>query len=130
MPVASRRCHDDRGSATTELVIATPALLLLILVSVHLGLWFHAGNLVEAAAEEGARGARVQGATDDDGRARATQMLDELGSSVVTDRTISVSRSATTVTVSITGHAPAVIPGLVLDVSATARSPIEVFRPS
>lgn len=129
-PYLGRRCQEDRGSATTELVIAMPALLLLILVSVHIGLWFHARNLADAAAQEGARGARVLGATDDDGRARASQMLDELGPAVVADRAITVTRTPTSVTVTVTGHAPAVIPGLVFDVNASVTSPIESFRPT
>lgn len=124
----ARRGRGDAGAAATELVIAMPALLLLILVSVHVGLWFHARSLADAAAQEGARGARVLGATDADGEARANQMLDDLGPTVVTDRTVTVTRTATTVTVVVTGHAPAVIPGLVLDVRSSATSPIEEFQ--
>ena len=55
-------------------------------------------------------------------------MLDDLGPNVVTDRTVTVTRTATTVTVVVTGHAPDVIPGLVLDVRSSATSPIEQFQ--
>ena len=129
-PDRPRRRHGDDGAAATELVIAMPAMLLLILVSVHVGLWFHARSLADAAAHEGARGARLLGATDADGEARANQMLNDLGPGVVTDSTVIVTRTATTVTVVVTGHAPAVIPGLVLDVRSSATSPIEAFRPT
>lgn len=125
----ARRRAGDAGSASTELVIVMPLLLLLVLVSVHVGLWFHARHLVNAAAQEGARAARASGATDADGHDRAEQLLGDLGSGSVTDSTITVIRSGETVTVSVTGQAPPVIPGLAMTVSATSTSPIEEFRP-
>ena len=126
----SPRLCGDHGSASTELVIAMPALLLLVLASVHVGLWFHARHIVAAATEEGARTARHQGSTDAAGADTANEFLDQLGPNVVLDRHVTVSRTATTVTVTITGHAPAVIPGLFLDVDASTTSPIEQFRPN
>lgn len=126
---APRRCRGDAGSASTELVIVMPLLLLLVLASVHLGLWFHARHLVNAAAQEGARAARVSGATDSDGYDRAQQILGDLGSSSVTSPAINVTRSGGSVTVSVTGQAPPVIPGLAMTVSATSTSPIEEFKP-
>lgn len=107
-----------------------PLLLLLVLVSVHIGLWFHASHLVNAAAQEGARASRAAGAVDTDGEARAEQMLAELGPTVIANPTVSVTRDADTVTVTVTGQAPVVVPGLVLDVQATSTSPIEQFTPS
>ncbi len=91
---ADRRCRGERGAAATELAIVMPLLLLLVLASVHLGLWFHARHLVNAAAQEGARAARATGATDADGYARADQMLDELGPESVTDPDVAVTRTA------------------------------------
>jgi Flp pilus assembly protein TadG len=111
-------------------VIVMPLLLLLVLVSVHIGLWFHARHLVNAAAQEGARAARAAGAVDADGEARAEQMLDDLGPTVIANPTVTVARTTDTVTVTVTGQAPVVIPGLVLDVRATSTSPIEQFTPT
>lgn len=121
-------CRGDAGSASTELVIVMPLLLLLVLASVHVGLWFHARHLVNAAAQEGARAARAAGATDDDGYARADQMLRELGSGAVTDPTVTVARTPGSVTVTVTGQSPAVINGLTMGVAATSTSPIEEFK--
>lgn len=123
------RCEGDRGAAATELAIAMPLLLVLVLASVHLALWFHARQIVSAAAQEAARSARAYEATDSDGYARAEQILTSLGSRSVTDPTVTITRSSGTVTATVTGQSPAVIPGLVLDVSATTRSPIEEFTP-
>jgi Flp pilus assembly protein TadG len=114
----------------TEVAIAMPALLLLVLVSVQAGLWFHARNLADAAAQQAARNASVLGATNADGQAAATQMLNDLGPTVVSDRTVTITRTATTVTVTVTGHAPQVIPGVTTDVTATATQPIEAFQPT
>ncbi len=128
-PLAPRRCRGDSGSASTELVIVMPLLLLLVLASVHVGLWFHARHLVNAAAQEGARAARASGATDSDGYGRAQQMLGDLGSNSVTSPAIVVTRSSGSVTVSVTGQAPPVIPWLAMSVSASSTSPIEEFKP-
>lgn len=124
----SLRCRGDSGSASTELVIAMPALLLLVLASVHVGLWFHARHLAAAASQEGARAARHLGADDTAGYDRATQFLDQLGPNVLLDRNVVITRTATSVTVTVTGHAPAVIPGLTLAIDATTTSPLETFR--
>lgn len=106
-----------------------PALLLLVLASVHVGLWFHARHIASAASEEGARSARTLGATDQDGDSKANQFIDQLGPNVMLDRHITVTRTATDVTVTVTGHSPSVIPFLTMAVSATTTSPIESFRP-
>jgi Flp pilus assembly protein TadG len=126
---ALRRCCGDRGAVATELAIATPLLLTLVLVSVHLALWFHARQIVTAAAQEASRAARAYDASNDDGYAKADQILAELGPRSVETPTVAITRSADTVTVTVRGQSPAVIPGLVLDVEATTRSPIEKFTP-
>jgi Flp pilus assembly protein TadG len=127
----ARRRHsvaDDQGSASAEVVIVMPLLLLLVLASVHIGLWFHAQHLADAAAQEGVRAARAAGATDADGTDRAQQMLRDLGSGSLAHPAVAVSRTAETVTVTVTGEAPAVVPGFVSTVSASTTSPIEAFR--
>lgn len=130
-PPSSRapRLHGDAGSASTELVIAVPALLLLVLASVQVGLWFHGRHIASAASEEGARSARALGGTDQDGDAKANQLIDQLGPNVILDRHITVTRSAADVTVTVTGRSPAVVPGLTMDIRASTTSPIESFRP-
>jgi Flp pilus assembly protein TadG len=126
-PQRGRRCTGDRGAAATELAIVMPLLLLMVLGAVHIGLWFHARHIANAAAQEGARAARAAGATDQAGFLRADQLLDELGPGALNDRTVTVHRDVRTVTVTVTGRSALVIPGLTLDVSATSTSPIERF---
>ena len=77
------RWRDERGSATAELVIATPLLLLLILGIVQFALWEHATHVAQAVAEQGLSAGRVQGGTDQAASAEAQRMLGQLGSGVL-----------------------------------------------
>lgn len=106
-----------------------PTLLLFVMASVHVGLWFHARHVASAASQEGARAARASGADDQAGNLKANEFIDQLGPNVMLDRHITVTRNATTVTVDISGRSPAVIPGLTMAVNASTTSPIEGFRP-
>src|SRR6266496_4198474 len=52
---------DQRGASTVELVIATPVLLLLILLIAQFALYLHATHIAQAAASEALSAARVSG---------------------------------------------------------------------
>lgn len=119
--------RDERGEAVTETVIIVPALLLLIMVVIQFGLWYHAQHVVQAAAQEGARAARAEGATADDGLDRATAFVARVGGDSVKGPEVTSERSADAVTVRVAGKAPAVVPGLRLGVRAAAVSPVEEF---
>lgn len=123
-----RRFRGEDGDATTETVLIVPVLLLLIMMVIQFGLWYHAEHVVQAAAQEGVRTARVHGGTADDGRSRATQFLVAAGGSVVDGPVVDASRDAQRATVKISGQAVAVIPGLSLGVHAEATSPTEEFE--
>ena len=75
-----RRLRGDAGVATTELVIATPAFLFLIMMIIQTGLYFHAVSVASAAAQDGASTAAIGGteASVADGEDKARQMLDDL----------------------------------------------------
>jgi len=75
-----RRLRGDAGVATTELVIATPAFLFLIMMIIQTGLYFHAVSVASAAAQDGASTAAIGGteASVADGEDTARQMLDDL----------------------------------------------------
>jgi hypothetical protein len=49
----------DRGSSAVELAILAPALLILTMIVIQFALWFQARQAALAAAQEGARDARV-----------------------------------------------------------------------
>jgi Flp pilus assembly protein TadG len=128
-PLRPRRLRGEEGIATTEAVLVTPVLLLLVMTVFQFGLWYHAQHVATAAAEEGARTARAEQGTATAGRARAEAFLDQAGPTIVQDRTVDAARTADTVTVTVHGTAVAVIPGLHLSISATATSPVERFDP-
>jgi Flp pilus assembly protein TadG len=109
-------------------VILVPVLLLLIMVVVQFGLWYHAEHVAQAAAQEGARAARAEGSSSDEGKARAEHFLTATGGSVIDQPSVVVTRGADHASVVVTGNAVAVIPGLHLGVHARADSPTEEFE--
>lgn len=124
-----RRFSGEEGIATTEAVLVTPVLLLLVMTVFQFGLWYHAQHVATAAAEEGARAARAEQGTAIAGHLRADEFLDQAGPTIVQDRAVDATRTAESVTVRVQGTAVAVIPGLHLSVDATATSPVERFDP-
>jgi len=129
---ARRRLGGDRGAGSPEIVIATPLLMLLILMVIQFGIWAHATHVAEATAEEALAAARVQGGTAADGQQRASQVLAQIGSAVLTSPHVIVTRTATTTTVRITATAERVVPlpGLALPVTITVTGPVERFVPA
>ena len=123
-----QRRRSERGEATTEMVLAVPVLMLLILIVIQFGLWYHASHVAESAAQEGARAARLHDATNEDGVNRARQFIDAAASSLLSDVDVSVARDTETVRGEVQGKVQAIIPGISLPVSAEAESPIESFR--
>lgn len=127
MPDEEEERRQQRGEATTELVVVTPVLLLLIGFILQFALWYHASHVAEAAAQEGVRAARAFGGSAEAGQARAEHFLAETGPNVVQAPEVSVSRDPRSARVEVRGHAPSVVPGLRLEVTAAAESPTERF---
>jgi Flp pilus assembly protein TadG len=75
---------DERGTASLELALVVPALMLLVLGVLQFGLWYHAQSVIQAAALEGARVAAAEDGTVGAGRARALGLVGKgLGGAVV-----------------------------------------------
>jgi Flp pilus assembly protein TadG len=123
-----RKPRAEQGSAAVELVLLTPLLMVCVLVVVQFALWQHARHVLVAAAQEGARAARAQSATAEDGRHRAQDYIARIGPDLVTAPVIEVDRSVDVVTVRIRGQAVNILPGLPLSVTATSAGPVERFR--
>lgn len=120
--------HSERGSASTEAVLLTPVLLFLVMLVVQFGLWYHAQHVVQAAAREGVRAARMDASSASAGRSRAVSFLATAGPTIVRQPVVSATRDAEVAVVSVSGHAVNVVPGFSLPVSSTATSPVERFR--
>ena len=122
------RLRGDRGSVTTEMVAAFPLLMLLIAAAVQCGMWGLAQIGAQQAANHALQTTRVADGTVAAGRADATALLGGLAGGFLEGETVTVSRSADTATVTISGHAP-VLFGIALPVHTTVSAPVETFRP-
>ncbi|WP_255375617.1 TadE/TadG family type IV pilus assembly protein [Saccharomonospora sp. CUA-673] len=112
---------------TAELVVAVPALLLLLLVIAQFAIWAHASHVAQTAASQALSSTRVQGATNTDGRQHARAVLAQLGGGPLHSAHVAVSRDAEQSSVEVAGYAARVIPFLDLRVSARAVGPNERF---
>ncbi|APU21319.1 TadE-like protein [Actinoalloteichus sp. GBA129-24] len=115
---------------SVELVIATPLLLLVLLLIVQFTLWSHATHLAQAAASRGLAAARIHEATAAEGHHAASSLLDSLGTATLTEISIDVDRDTNLASARITGRATSVVPGLHLPVRAAASGPVERVVPA
>ena len=129
------RLGGDEG-ATTELVIAAPAFLFMIMLIVQAGLYFHASSVASAAAQEGARAATVQGGTIAEGQQVARDFVETLAPRLLDDveadgRYVD---GGELVRMTVRGDVTEVfkLPGVDLDftVQETSEGVIERFRPA
>lgn len=109
----------------TELVLVMPVVLLAVMLIVQAGLYFHARQVVEAAAQEALEAAQGEAATADLGIKAADTFLAEAGG--VRGAVVEVTRSGTEVAVSVTAAAPNVLPLSVWQVSSSVRGEVERF---
>ncbi|MET7296369.1 TadE/TadG family type IV pilus assembly protein [Streptomyces griseoloalbus] len=112
-PLAERDARDC-GAVSLEMLIVFPVVLLIILMVVHVGLWWHARNVAMSAAQLGVESARVRGASAGTGTAEAREFLSRAGGSI-TGTSVSGSKGAT-VTIRVTGYVDTMIPGLKLKI--------------
>lgn len=120
--------RDERGSIASSVVISA-TMFLFVMAIIQLGIVLHARNLAEAAAQEAMSTAAAYDGTESSGHTSATQALDTLGPSVLSDRTVEVERTATTVTVRVTGTALNFLPGISPKIVETSTGPVERYVP-
>ena len=126
------RARDESGaSSVAEVVLIAPALLFALMLIVQFGLMFHARNIAEQAAQEGAAAARRFDGTAAGARSKTMQYLSALGPRTLQDRGVTAQRTGQTATVTVNGTVISVVPGLNLHVSETAAGPVERYvRPA
>ena len=124
--------RDDRGSTSlVTLVLMVPALFLCILTVVQFGLWYHASHVAQAAAQEGARAARLMDGSGGAGESRAREMIRQLGSSLIVDPEVNAHRDpGGNARVEVSGYAASILSFLDgrLRVRAVSEGPVERFR--
>lgn len=120
------RLGPERGSMSLELVILMPVLLLALFTIIQAGLWINAREVALHAAAEGSAAASAENATDEAGYAAATAYVAQVGA--LSGTAVAVDRSATQVTVTVSGQAPSIVPGLPLPlVTQSSTSAIEAW---
>lgn len=122
----------EEGAATAELVLITPVLLLMLMLIIQFALWYHGSHVATAAAQEGARAARVEGGSGPAGASRAQRFLASLGREVVGEPQVTAARDGSrgVARVEIRGKAVPVVPGLRLPIRAVSEAPLERFVPA
>lgn len=129
--MASRRHArgDEEGSSAIEMVILFPVTLLVVLVIIQFGIWYHAADIARAAAQQGVKTASAYGATAGAGQAQANAVLDDNGRSMIAGSTVTPFRDGAVARMTVSGTALTVVPILHLPIHETATAPVEAFRP-
>ena len=117
----------ERGSVTAELAIATPLLILLIMLIVQFGIIYTAQQAAQTAASEAVNAARAQGANPSLGQSQGEQTLQQVAGGELQGASVSVSYTGTEATVVVTGHPQSLIPGWHPQVTAQVSAPLETF---
>lgn len=133
-----RLLRDDRGSSAIELAVLAPALLILTMIVIQFALWFQAREAALAAAQEGAREARLI-AVSGDLSAWETKVTgytlnyyNGLGTKILTDVTVTpIDDTADGIAgVTVSGHLNSLLNAFGgMTVTVTVQGPRECFHP-
>jgi Flp pilus assembly protein TadG len=114
----------DRGATVLAVAITFPAVLVLLMMALQAGLYWHAHQRADAAATRAAAAAALEGGTATDGYEAAT---DFLAGAPLDNATITITLDSDRAEADVTGTAPALVPGVVWQVHANAEAPVERF---
>ena len=118
----------DAGYSVLEAAITLPVVFFLTMFVVQWAIIWHARGVAQAAAQEGLRTASGYQATSAEGHDDAVNFLQQVSPGAMAAARVTVSRGATTITVTVKGPVPTIIPFARFDVDATATGPIESYR--
>lgn len=124
---------DERGSATLEMAIVAPALMVLVLGILQFGLVHHAQQVARTAAQEAARTAAAENSHPEEGRTRALKVMSAGLGGMVGEPEVKVEKDLDYVRVQVraTMRGLLPIPGLSsFNLTAGASVYAERFRPS
>lgn len=107
-----------------------PAVLILIMLIFQVGLFWHAKQAADVAAEEAVESAQLAAASEADGLAGANSILGQAGNLQNVVVTVDRDIGAGLVTVTVSGEAPAIVPFGSWRVEAQAQGSIERFIPA
>ena len=119
--------HGEEGLTSTQLAVVMPALLFWIMLIVQYGLWFHAKQVAAGAAAEAIDVAQVPGRPPAQAEGAARSFLAQSGN--LDGVSVEVEPQADVVTVTVSGRAPRLVPGITWRVATVAQAPLERFIP-
>ncbi|MGO8960164.1 MAG: TadE/TadG family type IV pilus assembly protein [Streptosporangiaceae bacterium] len=115
---------------TLSYIAVLPFLFMFLMVVIQASFWFLARDAALAAARQGADAARAFGASPAAGPAAALAFARQFGHGYLNSPAASgAGSSATTVSITVTGRAASLVPGLVVAVRETVQAPVEGFQP-
>lgn len=117
----------ERGSSSIEMVIALPIVLTVLFLAVQAGTWFHARSIALASAQSGARTSAMLNSSLEAGLSSAMSFAADVGGTTLTGVTVTGDRTATSTTVTVTGHSVRLVPFMDVTVSQSATLPVERY---
>lgn len=123
------RKNGDDGYSVLEAAITLPIIFFLLMVVVQWAIVWHSRNVAQAAAREALRTAQSYQSTAAAGRADADSYLSQVAPHALSQNCVTVTRSATTVTVRVHCEVMSVIPFGHYSTNEVVSGPIEKFVP-
>lgn len=123
------RHRRQSGSAALDLVLVFPAVLFALTALVQGAMWAHGLHVVDAAAREGARAARLSG-DPRAGRVGAETFLHRYGAEAVRSPAVAADIKGGVARVAVRGRAVALLPGLTLPLQGASSGGVERFVPA
>ena len=117
----------ERGSSSIEMVIALPIVLTVLFLAVQAGTWFHARSIALASAQSGARTSAMLNSSLEAGLSSARSFAADVGGTTLTGVIVTGDRTATSTTVTVTGHSVRLVPFMDVTVSQSATLPVERY---
>jgi hypothetical protein len=135
----------DAGALILSYLIVVPVFMLAVMIIVQSALWYLAREAALAAARQGVDAARVPGAASGAGPQAALAFVRNSASGYLLGPAASMSGSAgaagagggaggaagagatATIQITVTGHIPTFVPGLVINISQAVQAPAEKF---
>ena len=122
-----RLVREERGASSIEMVLALPIVLTVLFLAVQAGTWFHARSIALASAQSGARTSAMLNSSLEAGLSSARSFAADVGGTTLTGVTVTGDRTATSTTVTVTGHSVRLVPFMDVTVSQSATLPVERY---
>lgn len=121
------RADRDGGYSVLEAAITLPVMFLLLMVVVQWAIVWHSRNVVQSAAQEALRTAESYRSSAAAGHADGITYLRQVAPHALPSATVTVRRTATTVTVHVHSTVMCVIPFGSFSADETASGPVETY---